>query len=93
MRAADVFCQYLYDPSQVYQRPHWKRIANASELGVFPENYDGISFQEFVQGRENDGHASVMLMLCSASRVIVLAARPRMAWQTVRDIRKGGQHA
>jgi hypothetical protein len=63
VRAADVFFRYLYDPSPVYRRPHWKRIANASELGVFPENYDGITFQEFVQGRENDGHASVMLML------------------------------
>lgn len=63
VRAADVMLQYLYDPSVTYTRPHWKRIINASELGVFPEDYRGMSFQEFVQGRENDGHASVMLML------------------------------
>lgn len=62
-RAADLFFHYLYDPSSEFKRPHWKRIVNASELGVFPENYEGISFQEFVKGRENDGHASVMLMI------------------------------
>jgi hypothetical protein len=62
-KAAGHLLRYLYDPSSVFTQPHWKRIVNASELGVFPENYEGKSFQEFVQGRENDGHASVMLML------------------------------
>jgi hypothetical protein len=63
VQAADRFLHYLYDPSPIFNRPHWKRIVNASELGIFPENYEGISFQEYVNGRENDGHASVMLML------------------------------
>jgi hypothetical protein len=62
VKAADHFLRYLYDPSPLFTRPHWKRIVNASELGIFPENYEGISFQEYVKGRENDGHASVMLM-------------------------------
>lgn len=62
VQAADTLLRYLYDPSPIFKRPHWKRIVNATALGVWPESYEGITFDEYVQGRENDGHASVMLM-------------------------------
>jgi len=61
--AAEVLFNYLSDEDLLFKKPHWKRIVNASELGIFPESYDGITFQEFIKGKENDGHASLMLMI------------------------------
>jgi hypothetical protein len=62
VKAADKLLRYLYNPSPIFQRPHWKRIVNATDLGIWPESYEGITFDEYVKGRENDGHASLMLM-------------------------------
>jgi hypothetical protein len=61
--AAELLLKYLYDPGVVYKRPNWKRIVNASELGEYPESYENISIQYFARGKENDGHASIMIML------------------------------
>jgi hypothetical protein len=55
VRAAEVFHRYLYDPCVRFARPHWKRIINASELS--PE------LRQFVAGKENDGHAAIMLFI------------------------------
>jgi hypothetical protein len=61
--AAEVLLKYLYDPGIIYKKPNWKRIVNASELGVWPESYGSITFSQFARGKENDGHASVLIML------------------------------
>ena len=52
--AAGVQEKYLYDGDSRYPLPHWKRIGNASELA-------DASVSRFVSGKENDGHAAIML--------------------------------
>lgn len=47
--AVDDLHKWLYADSKKYKHPHWKRIAN--------HNFDSI------QGKENDGHAAVMLAI------------------------------
>jgi len=53
--AGDVHQKYLYDGCIKYKQPHWKRIANAMEFGADDK------LMEFLAGKENDGHASLML--------------------------------
>ncbi len=47
---------FLYDESLRYDQPNWKRIANASELG-------SEELLKSVSGKENDGHAAIMLFI------------------------------
>ena len=55
-KAGDEALRLLYDPSSRFKRPNWKRVANASKM-----NNDG--FLRFASGKENDGHAAMMLFL------------------------------
>lgn len=57
-KGADVLNKYLYDRCIRYKVPHWKRIANASELGE--------DLLKSMAGKENDGHASSMLFIYNA---------------------------
>ena len=57
--AADFLHQLLYYPSIRYPIPHWKRVANL----VAKDETD-----LFNEGKENDGHASVMLFLYTLYR-------------------------
>lgn len=54
-KSAQILHKYLYDKSTKYDIPNWKRIANASELD--------INALDFASGKENDGHASIMLFI------------------------------
>jgi hypothetical protein len=54
--AGDEAIRLLYDPSSKFSQPHWQRIGNASRL-----NNDGL--WRSVGGKENDGHAAMMLFL------------------------------
>jgi len=56
VKAGDQALRLLYDRSLRYARPNWKRIANAAELG-------NERLLETVSGKENDGHASMMLFI------------------------------
>lgn len=56
--AADDFHELLYYPIEHYKMPHWKRIANFT-----PEHGDIF---HSIQGKENDGHAAMMLGIFSA---------------------------
>lgn len=58
-KAADVLHKYLYDSCVKYKRPHWKRIANSSEMDE--------KNQKFSSGKENDGHAAIMMFIYSLS--------------------------
>ena len=53
--AADKLLDMLYMPANAIKRPHWKRIANL----VPAEDQYGVD----LDGKENDGHASVMMFL------------------------------
>jgi hypothetical protein len=55
-KAGDEAIRLLYDPSSKFSQPHWQRIGNASRL-----NNDGL--WRSVGGKENDGHAAMMLFL------------------------------
>lgn len=55
-KAGDEALRLLYDPSSRFSRPNWKRVANASKM-----NDEG--FLRFASGKENDGHAAMMLFL------------------------------
>jgi len=55
-KAGDQAHRLLYDRSLRYSQPNWKRIANASTLG-------NERLLETVSGKENDGHASMMLLI------------------------------
>ena len=57
--AADYLHKLLYYPSVRFPIPHWKRVAN---LIAKDEN------DLFNEGKENDGHASVMLFIYSLYR-------------------------
>ena len=59
--AADVLLTYLYDKGILYDMPNWKRIANSSELDYFPDTNPHTTMDECCKGKENDGHASVMI--------------------------------
>jgi hypothetical protein len=54
--AAQVHHSYLYDGCIKYHQPHWKRIANGMEIG-------DDNTKKFLAGKENDGHASLMLFI------------------------------
>jgi hypothetical protein len=54
--AGDEAIRLLYDPSSKFSQPNWKRIGNASRL-----NNEGL--WRSVGGKENDGHAAMMLFL------------------------------
>jgi len=57
MRAAgETHHRYLYDGCTRYKHPHWKRIANLKELG-------DAELEKMITGKENDGHASLMLFI------------------------------
>ncbi len=55
-KAGDEAIRLLYDPSSKFSQPHWQRIGNAARL-----NNDGL--WRSVGGKENDGHAAMMLFL------------------------------
>ncbi len=55
-KAGDMVHRYLYDPCIKYKRPHWKRIINSWELE---------DLRKFVAGKENDGHAAIMMFIFS----------------------------
>lgn len=57
---ADYVLKYLYDPLAKYYPARWKRIVNVRQLGW--KNADRFD------GKENDGHASIMLSLYQAYR-------------------------
>jgi hypothetical protein len=55
-KAGQEALRLLYDPSARFKQPNWKRIANASEL-------HNESLWVSVGGKENDGHAAMMMFL------------------------------
>jgi hypothetical protein len=69
-RAAEVLAKYLYEPGSRHPHPNWKRVANASELG------EGVL--RGMAGKENDGHAAVMLFYAAG---FVRRALPLAWWQ------------
>lgn len=56
VKAADNAVKLLYDKSARFSQPNWKRIANASTLG-------DDNLLKSVSGKENDGHAAMMIFL------------------------------
>lgn len=56
VKAGNEAIRLLYDPSSKFSQPHWQRIGNASGL-----NNEGL--WRSVGGKENDGHAAMMLFL------------------------------
>ncbi len=59
VKSPDILNYYLYDKSQRFDNPNWKRIANCSELN----NED---LMKAVSGKENDGHAAIMMFIYNA---------------------------
>lgn len=53
--AADYLHELLYSPNKRFKLPHWKRVAN-------------IVGEDFNEGKENDGHAAVMLSMYTLYR-------------------------
>ena len=58
--ACDRLMAFLYDPSLGHMQPNWKRVANASQFDKHLQNY--------AKGKENDGHAALMLAIYNAFR-------------------------
>ena len=56
LSTADKLHEMLYLPSRRFPVPHWKRIANRT----FEDSGDMSN-----EGKENDGHASIMMFICS----------------------------
>ena len=70
---------YLYDPSARYEQPNWKRIANASTL-------NNSNLWESVSGKENDGHATMMLFAYHVARTGGLSPEwLKENWKTIND--------
>lgn len=59
--AAEWMHKFLYDYSARFSKPNWKRIANASEVWGKDNIYN-------LSGKENDGHAAIMLFIFSLIR-------------------------
>lgn len=62
--AADVLHSFLDTRASKYERPNWKRMANLCELSE--ELVDALG------GKENDGHAAVMLYISQLWRIGVV---------------------
>lgn len=84
--AADILHHYLYSDLPRFPRHHWKRVANCHEQP------DG--FRDSLDGRENDGHASVMQFMyqlfetgvadstwCEQNRTALTDAAEWFMWQ------------
>lgn len=56
VKAADNSIKLLYGGSTRFSQPNWMRIANAKTLG-------GENLLKSVSGKENDGHAAMMIFL------------------------------
>ncbi len=54
LKATDKLHELLYYPSIRFKIPHWKRVAN-----LIAQNENDL----FNEGKENDGHASIMLFM------------------------------
>lgn len=52
--------RYLYDKSDRFKHPNWKRIANAAELWAPDGDTSKI---HNLSGKENDGHAAIMMFI------------------------------